>query len=65
MKPGQTSSRAKSLQLGSTSVTPTVSQQIGLQEFWKWMAGFALVILMIEWQVFHRKPLRIRMKAEG
>ncbi|HMX76428.1 MAG TPA: hypothetical protein PKE35_19390, partial [Anaerolineales bacterium] len=43
----------ESLQLGSTSVTPTVSQQIGLQELWKWLAGFALIVLMIEWQVFH------------
>jgi hypothetical protein len=46
------------LQIGSTSVTPTISQQIGLQELWKWLAGFALVILMIEWQVFHRKSFR-------
>ena len=43
------------LQIGSTSVAPAASQQIGLQELWKWMASFALVILMIEWQVFHRK----------
>jgi hypothetical protein len=43
------------LQIGSTSVTPAVSQQVGLQELWKWLAGFALLILMIEWQVFHRK----------
>jgi hypothetical protein len=49
------------LQIGSTSVTPAVSQQVGLQELWKWLAGFALVILMIEWQVFHRKTLNARL----
>jgi Ca-activated chloride channel family protein len=43
------------LQIGSTSVTPTISQQVGLQELWKWLAGFALLVLIIEWQVFHRK----------
>ena len=53
------------LQIGSSSVTPAASQQVGLQELWKWLAGFALIILMIEWQVFHRKPFKIRMKAEG
>jgi hypothetical protein len=53
------------LQIGSASVTPAASQQIGLQELWKWLAGLALVVLMIEWQVFHRKPFRLRMKAQG
>ena len=45
----------ETLQIGSTSVTPTISEQVGLKELWKWFAGLALIILMIEWQVFHRK----------
>lgn len=45
----------ETLQIGSTSVAPTISQQVGLKELWKWFAGLALMILMIEWQVFHRK----------
>ena len=45
------------LQIGSTSVKPTVAQQVGLQELWKWLAGIALIVLMIEWQIFHRKSL--------
>jgi hypothetical protein len=53
------------LQIGSASVTPAVSQQVGLQELWKWLAGLALVVLMIEWQVFYRKPFQTRMKAKG
>jgi Ca-activated chloride channel homolog len=55
----------KTLQIGSTSVTPTISEQVGLQELWKWFAGLALIISMIEWQVFHRKPFKPRMKAKG
>jgi hypothetical protein len=45
------------LHIGTQSVTPAVSKQIGLQELWKWLAGLALLILMIEWQVFHRKKI--------
>jgi len=45
------------LQIGSVSVTSAASQQVGLQELWKWLAGFALLVSMIEWQVFHRKSL--------
>ena len=45
----------ETLQIGSTSVTPTISEQVGLQELWKWFAGVTLIISMIEWQVFHRK----------
>jgi Ca-activated chloride channel family protein len=45
----------ETLQIGTASVIPTASSQVGLQELWKWLAGFALLILMIEWQVFHRK----------
>jgi Ca-activated chloride channel family protein len=43
------------LQIGSMAVKPAASQQVGLQELWKWLAGIALIVLMIEWQVFHRK----------
>ena len=45
------------IQVGRTAVTPTASQQIGQRELWPWLAALALLILMIEWQVFHRRPL--------
>lgn len=46
-----------SIQVGREAVTPTVSQQIGQRELWPWLAALALLVLMIEWQVFHRRPL--------
>jgi hypothetical protein len=45
------------LKVGNVSVTPAISQQLGLVELWKWIAGLALLVLMIEWQVFHRKQI--------
>lgn len=46
-----------SIQVGRSTVTPTVSQQIGQRELWNWLAALALLVLMIEWQVFHRRQI--------
>jgi hypothetical protein len=46
-----------SLMIGSESIEPTASQNVGLRELWKWLAILAILILMIEWQVYHRKTL--------
>jgi len=45
------------IQVGRVEVTPTISQQIGQRELWQWLAILALLVLIIEWQVFHRKQL--------
>jgi len=47
----------ESIQVGRSTVTPTVTQQIGQRELWNWLAALALLILMIEWQVFHRRQI--------
>ena len=43
------------IQVGRAEVTPTVSQKIGQRELWQWLALLALLVLMIEWQAFHRR----------
>jgi hypothetical protein len=45
------------IQIGQLAVTPTDSGQVGQLELWQWLAALALIVLMVEWQVFHRKPL--------
>ncbi|MCC6299581.1 MAG: BatA and WFA domain-containing protein [Anaerolineales bacterium] len=44
-----------SIQVGRAEVTPTASQKIGQRELWQWLALLALLVLMIEWQAFHRR----------
>ncbi len=46
----------ESVQVGRTAITPAASEQVGLRELWPWLAGLALIVLLLEWQMFHRKP---------
>lgn len=45
----------ETLQIGRTTVTPAASNQIGVRELWPWLAGLALLVLLVEWQVYHRR----------
>lgn len=49
-----------SIKVGKSQITPTVSEKIGQRELWKWLAALALIILMIEWQVFHRREITFK-----
>jgi Ca-activated chloride channel family protein len=43
------------VQLGGEEVTPAVREQQGQREFWQWFALAALIILMLEWFLYHRR----------
>jgi hypothetical protein len=44
------------IQVGQATVASTASQQVGQRELWPWLAALGLLILLIEWQAYHRKP---------
>ncbi len=54
-----------SLQVGRTFVMPSASRQAGLRELWPWLTGLALLILLIEWQAYHRRQLVTRPADES
>lgn len=43
------------LQLGGGLVAAEADEQLGTQEFWMWLALAALLLLGIEWYVYHRR----------
>lgn len=51
------------IQIGRAAVTSAAPEKIGQLELWPWLAGLALLALLIEWQAYHRRsapPLKIR-----
>lgn len=53
----------ETIRIGQASVASTASQQVGQRELWPWLAGLGLLILLIEWQAYHRKPLTALREA--
>ena len=45
----------QAIQIGQEKVAPATSGQIGQRELWGWLAALALLILLVEWQVYHRR----------
>jgi Ca-activated chloride channel homolog len=50
---------AQTIRVGQSSITSAQADETGWQEWWPWLAALALLILMIEWWVYHG---RLRVK---
>ncbi len=46
---------ARSLKIGQAGVQASAAEEVGLREYWPWMAFLALAVLMVEWMVYHRR----------
>jgi Ca-activated chloride channel family protein len=51
--------------IGGGAVTAAAQQEIGQQEFWPWIALVALVVLVFEWFVYHRRLQAPRLRVGG
>ncbi|MCB9134438.1 MAG: BatA domain-containing protein [Anaerolineales bacterium] len=51
---------AADIRIGLAAVQPQQENELGNRELWNWLAALALVILLVEWWVYHR-----RQTAEG
>ncbi len=50
----------ESIQIGQASVTQAASNKISQREVWPWLAVLALILLIVEWQVYHRRQFPLR-----
>ncbi len=49
----------EAIRIGQSQITSAQSDETGWQEWWPWLAALALLILLIEWWVYHgRKRLK-------
>lgn len=49
-----------SVQIGITTVTAAGEENVGQYELWPWLAALALLVLVVEWWLFHRGAVRPR-----
>jgi Ca-activated chloride channel homolog len=45
------------IQIGRSAIPASEQEALGLRETWPWMAVVALIILVIEWWVYHRRQI--------
>jgi hypothetical protein len=45
----------ENLQTSDGPLPPTRTAELGQREFWPWLAGFALAVLVLEWLIAQRR----------
>ena len=53
------------IQIGRAAVLSAEPEKVGQVELWPWLAGLALLVLLIEWQAYHRRNLLPQKSAPG
>lgn len=53
------------IQIGRAAVTNAEPQKVGQFELWPWLAALAILILLIEWQMYHRRRLTPLLKIRS
>lgn len=48
-----------SVVVGTTTIARDAREEKGRREYWRWVAGIGLAILLVEWWVYHRSLRRI------
>lgn len=46
---------AEAIQVGSSPVVAARQGELGQREYWPWLAGLALALLLVEWWLYHRR----------
>lgn len=54
---------AETLQIGQMTLVPAAAERTGLRELWPWLAALALLLLLVEWLLYHRRQIPVNRPA--